>query len=56
MLTLHRTVFRLRGIDHDIVWLDDANAAVVLAEFFRSGFFWSGRPRTTHVRLWPVFA
>ena len=25
---------RLRGIDHDIVWLDDANAAAVLAEFF----------------------
>jgi hypothetical protein len=23
----------LRGIDHDIVWLYDANAAAVLAEF-----------------------
>ncbi|MDX8033272.1 hypothetical protein SK803_23895 [Lentzea sp. BCCO 10_0856] len=27
-------VFRLRGIDYAIVWLDDANAAAVLAEFF----------------------
>lgn len=27
-------VFRLRGIDHDIVWLDGADAAAVRAEFF----------------------
>ena len=27
-------LFRLRGIDYDIVWLDDAKAAAVLAEFF----------------------
>ena len=27
-------VFRLRGVDHDIVWLDGADAAAVRAEFF----------------------
>ncbi|MFI6098095.1 hypothetical protein ACIA8G_21255 [Lentzea sp. NPDC051213] len=27
-------LFRLRGTDYNIVWLDDAKAAAVLAEFF----------------------
>lgn len=31
---LRAGVFRLRGIDHDIVWLDGADAAAVRAEFF----------------------